>query len=157
MVKMMKFSKYPSSWNGIKAAGYDVVTIELAVTNTFVVIRAIHWVIPFHWNLLCSAFVLASSAFIVRARWSHWSYHQPSWILFHPSFCTTLWHVKKGIRNAIQFTNSRKLPSLNSSYLVVQSTLIRPLRMRNYSLNSWPCGQWKWKVKAKYLNEKKES
>lgn len=102
--------------------------IELAVTNTFVVVRTIHWVIPFNWNLLCSAFVLASSAFIVSASWSHWSYHQSSRILFH--------QFKK--HNTIEFTNwtiKRRVVEyvlISISYLVVvHRTLINPLRMRN--------------------------
>lgn len=56
------------------------------MANTFVVVCTIDWVISFNWNLLSSAFVFASSTFIISAGWCCGSNHQSPWISIHCCF-----------------------------------------------------------------------
>lgn len=51
--------------------------LGLPMTDTSVVVGAVDGVIAFDWDLLCSASVLAPSAFIVSANRSGGSYQQP--------------------------------------------------------------------------------
>jgi len=62
-----------------------------SMTNTSIVIGAIDWIIPFHRNLLSSAFVLASFTFIVSACWCCWSNHGFPWFPHSPCLIATLY------------------------------------------------------------------
>lgn len=66
-------------------------TYQSPMANTFVMVCAVHRIIPFNWNLLSSAPGPASSAFIVSASWSYWTNQQPSRITVNPLFAMNLW------------------------------------------------------------------
>lgn len=53
------------------------------MTDTFVVISAVYWIVAFNRNLLGSALKPASSALVVGACRSHWANQQSSRVILH--------------------------------------------------------------------------
>lgn len=76
------------------------------MTHTSVVVSTIDRVISFYWDLLSSALVLASSAFIISTGWCCGSNHQSPCIVL--IFLTTLYTLKQKKNYPTEFKKSKR-------------------------------------------------